>query len=105
MYTFITKEGDIRHLRLGDITRISDSGMHQNKGSGRIKASWQKMHDIHVEHMTKEEKLFLERYGLKTTIFNVANLREFGAVQLYDHDVQTAIEHGAADKRGEENDR
>lgn len=80
--TFIFKDGTIRNGKLKTIG-----------------ASWEEMHNLNVDKMRKEEHEFLTRYGLKTTIFNVSNLRKYGAIQLYPHNVETAIKHGAKDLR------
>jgi hypothetical protein len=62
--------------------------------------TWIVMNTIQTDYpMTKEEKLFLEKYGLQTTIFNVANLRHFGYIQLYPYWVDIALSHGAIDRR------
>jgi hypothetical protein len=72
--------------RYGQIVKIS----HKELG-----ASWTQMNEAHVSSVTKEEKDYLEKYGLKTTIFNVANLRKYDHVYLTEHYVKVALEHGA----------
>ncbi len=80
---FLNKNGEVVRRQLKDIG-----------------ATWEKMNTLNVEQMTKEEKEYLERYGLRTTIFNVANLRTYGHVQLFPHYVAVCLAHGAVDKRG-----
>ena len=41
---------------------------------------------------------YLIKYGLKTTIFNVSNLRN-GYIQLPTHFIGVVLKHGAVDKR------
>jgi hypothetical protein len=61
--------------------------------------SWTKINMYNCSSMTKEEKEFLERYGLQPTIFNVANLRELGHIHLTEHFVKVVLKNGAIDKR------
>jgi hypothetical protein len=82
MRTYLTKQGEIRQLKHKDIG-----------------ASWTDMNEAYVKYMTKEEGAFLEKYGLRPTIFNVANLRKFGVIHLPEGIIKTALEHGAMDRR------
>jgi hypothetical protein len=58
-------------------------------------ASWTQINEAQVKYMDKDEKEFLEKYGLKPTIFNVANLRKYGHIYLTEHDIKVVREHGA----------
>lgn len=47
------------------------------------KATWTKMNEVMPKFsMNQQEKDFFRRYGLKPTIFNLANLQHFGEVPL-----------------------
>jgi hypothetical protein len=62
--------------------------------------TWDKINNYKCSYpLTKEEKLFFERYGLRPTIFNVANLRKIGHIHLPSFFIQVCLEHGAVDKR------
>jgi len=46
--------------------------------------SWSKMHELTCDYgLTRTEKEFFNKIGVKTVIFNVANLREFGFFHIY----------------------
>jgi hypothetical protein len=48
------------------------------------KFNWTYMHSLNSTYgLTKQEKLFFESIGFPPTIFNVANLREFGLFHVY----------------------
>lgn len=91
---FLGKDGCIRKLNLGQV-----------KNAYGVKASWDRMHCLACDiPLNRGEKEFFEKYGLQPTIFNVANLREYGQVHLYPYYVQVALDRGARDLRdgGEE---
>lgn len=92
-YTYLTKFGTIQTLTMEEVASIN------NITKRYYFPSWESMHNIKVDYVSKEESEFLKRYGLKTTIFNVGNLRKYGAVQIYPNDVKIALEHGAKDMR------
>jgi len=69
------------------------------KTFAELGTTWTKINMYYARSVTKEEKEFLERYGLQTTIFNVANLREIGHVYLTNYYTGLVLKHGAIDKR------
>ena len=49
--------------------------------------SWSELNHIYLKgDMTKKEKDFLEKYGFKSTIFNVAIFQHIRKVYLHDFD-------------------
>lgn len=69
------------------------------KSMKELGTTWEKINNYQVSDMTKEEKNFLKKYGLKTTIFNVANLRRLGYIHLPKHYIGVVLKHGAVDRR------
>jgi len=43
---------------------------------------WTKVNNTHANHVYKETNDFLKQYGLKNTIYNVANLQKYGKIVL-----------------------
>lgn len=81
------------------LTFLNRHGQVVNKTLKEVGTTWERMNNVRVDYVTKEEKEYLERYGLQTTIFNVANLRKYGYVQLPAHYVMVVLQHGAVDMR------
>ena len=61
--------------------------------------SWFKINNYRADTITKKEHEFLKKYGLKPTVFNVANLRELGHIHLTEHFVKVVLKNGGIDKR------
>jgi hypothetical protein len=92
----LTMAGDRRLtylMRDGTVQIRTMKSIHKNM-------SWEKMNEITpLWNLSKEDNNFLIRYGLERTLFNVANLQYFGAIQLYPHFVKIVLDHGAIDQR------
>ena len=80
-------------------TYLTKNGTVELLHHKQIKASWLQMHNAQVDYVSKKEQDFLHKYGLKTTIFNVANLRKYGYVHLYPSFIKIVLNKGAVDKR------
>ena len=83
-YTFINKHGMIKEMSFKEIKEKTGKTI-----------TWADMNNIKADYFKKETKEFLDRYGLKHTIFNVANFQEWGHIQLYPHFQEVAIKNGA----------
>ena len=80
-------------------TYLTKAGTVRNMTHKEIGASWREMNEARVQYATKEEIEFLKNYGLKSTIFNVANLRKWGVVEISPHFVDVVLSFGAVDMR------
>jgi hypothetical protein len=73
-YNFITKEGKI--LSCNKIEVFFS------------KMTWEKLHQLSVKgYFLKSESDFLKKYGLDSSLFNVACLQRIGAVPLTESDL------------------
>lgn len=90
-YTFLNRYGEVVNMRLNDIKSLRN---------GVKLGTYDRMYfNYEYNYCSKEESIFLEKYGLKTTVFNVNNLREYGHVHLHPHFIEVVLKHGAVDKR------
>ena len=61
--------------------------------------SWYSMHELNTDYCSKSTSLFLKKYGLVPTVFNVANLNVYGYIYLTGHYIDVVLKHGAIDLR------
>jgi len=81
--TFLNRNGEVVEKQLKDIG-----------------ATWYGINKVRAKSLSKEESEFLKKYGLKSTIFNVANLRTYSHVHLPSYYIGVVLAHGAKDMRG-----
>ena len=67
------------------------SGILIHTDLSKVGLNWIKVNNVYTSHITREEKQFLEKYGLRPSIFNVANLRKFGKIVIPDAIAQKII--------------
>ena len=91
--TFLNRSGEVVNLTLKQLSILV----------GR-KVTWEKINNANLPDSAVIDATievdFLNKYGLNSTIFNVANLRLFGHVQLPKYYIDVVLKQGATDRRG-----
>ena len=68
------------------------NGTMMHTDLSKVGLTWTQVNNVLVSNMTTEERMFLDHYGLKPSIYNVANLRKFGKIVLSEPIAKRIIE-------------